>query len=224
MRVASVNLNKGLNGPRRPRFDAWLQNVDPDVLLVQEPVGVGTGPPQALGPLLLVEGNDLVAAYVAPSFRAAAEFLEERWLRVQVDAWTFDDVYLPHESKTGRQTFFERLAQKPARHRLIVGDFNMAPRPKDGTYGDQESTWTGARERTAFSRLLQSGLLDLGESDPHRFTFEKLNRGAWSRFRCDLALLSKGERTEAVYTSDPGVREAASGFTDHSAIIVDLGA
>lgn len=221
MRIASINTNKGLSGDGLFGLEAWLDKGRPDILLIQEPIAASASLPTALAGLALVSGNHFVAAYAVDTLGVDAVLVEDRWLRAAVDRWILDNVYFPHESKTERQHFFERLTEKPAEGRLIVGDFNMAPRPEDGRYGDSESAWTGARERKAFGALLKSGLVDLGEADPHHFTFQRRNKGEWTRFRCDLALVTAPPHG-VTYQSDPMVRNPTVGFTDHSALIVDL--
>jgi exonuclease III len=221
MRIVSINANKGLNGGRRADLEAWLDIQRPRVLMLQEPVALSATLPVALAGLPLVAGNALVAVYALGHLDATTELVDERWLRLHIDSWTLDDVYLPYESSSGRQRFLERLAQRPAPRRLILGDFNLAPRAVDGRYGDEESAWTSSRERKAFAALLATGLVDLGVSDPHEYTFVRRNHGKWTRFRCDLALLSASEKG-AAYWSDATVRNPTLGFTDHSAIVVDL--
>ncbi len=137
------------------------------------------------------------------------------------DDLVIDNVYLPYDSKTARKHQIEGLANRPNSPRLVLGDFNMAPRPQDGRFGAGESNWTGVGERRAFDALLLTGLVDLGASDPPEFTFERLNQGCWSRFRCDLALASTGLGDGVTLTVDSGTR-SPTGFTDHSALIVDL--
>jgi len=220
VRLVSLNTNKGLNGDRRELLDPWLRTVGADVLAVQEPVAVGKDPPARINDLVLAGGNDCVAVYFSPSVVGSTEIIDERWLRARIGDLVLDNVYLPYESKTARQKLFERLALRPAQRRLIVGDFNMAPRPEDGRYGDSESAWTGARERRAFQAILAGGLSDLTASLPPEFTFERWNRGDWTRFRCDLALATASVRGMA--SGDHSVRAPKLGFTDHSAVVVDL--
>jgi hypothetical protein len=106
---------------------------------------------------------------------------------------------------------------------VVLGDFNLAPRQQDGLYGDKPSRYTARWEREAFEALLNSaGLLDATATDGEpEFTFERRQGGKPIRFRCDLALLSKSVGGTAQVTYDHSVR-ARDGFTDHSAVIVDL--
>ena len=220
MRLVSLNTNKGLNGDRRSAFDRWLTEIDPNAVLIQEPVAKDAALPAALGNLVLVGGNHFVAAYASRAIAPTSELIEDRWLRAKLGNLSIDNLYLPHESKTARQTLMERVAARPADGRLVVGDFNMAPRPMDGRYGDAESSWTGARERGAFEALLATGLNDLTADEPPEFTFQRRNKGEWTRFRCDLALGSS--ELGATARADHRPRNPTVGFTDHSAVIVDI--
>jgi hypothetical protein len=49
------------------------------------------------------------------------------------------------------QILAERL---PIGDNVVLGDFNLAPRPVDGIYGTSPSRFTSARERRAFAELL----------------------------------------------------------------------
>src|SRR5262249_46530839 len=100
-----------------------------------------------------------------------------------------------------------------------------APRPEDGLYGDQPSTWTGEGERRALRHLLtKNDLVDLyllhPTADP--FTFEKRNQGKMTRFRCDLALVDRdiAQLQGTHLLIDHGTRRGLGSFTDHSGLVV----
>jgi exonuclease III len=227
VKIASVNLNKGLLAHRRTRLDAWLARTGPDLALFQEPITESGSLPSMVAGLELVDGNHLVAAYARAKGNWKATFQRERWQRLSghpESPLLIDNVYLPHELPTLRQGCLDTLASSDQGPRLVVGDFNMAPRPEDGRHGERESHWTGVGERAAFVRLLASGLRDLGSVGVPEFTFERLNRGAVNRFRCDLALLSSSVGYRSFMT-DHSTRlraDSATEFTDHSGIIVEL--
>ena len=124
---------------------------------------------------------------------------------------------LRREHLEGLCEIIHSLNHQPA---LIAGDFNMAPRPEDGWYGDDYSKFTSKGERTAFSNLLrQFNLQDKGEHQEWEATFERLNRGKMNRFRCDLALVSENAPGMWSLKYDHNFRKK-SGMSDHSALII----
>ena len=222
MRIVSLNAKKGLNGSRGTALGGWLEPKEAGLLLVQEPISARGKLPNQLAGLQLIGGNHYVAAYARGEKDEGADLIDERWLRLEREDVTLDNVYLPHETSGARKDFLDRLVARPTPQRLIVGDFNLAPRPVDGRYGDEESTWTGVGERTAFSALLETGLVDLGAVDEPEFTFQRRNKGKWTRFRCDLALMTETLAERAALETVHRPRNPSLGFTDHSALIVEV--
>ncbi|MFF3358149.1 methyltransferase domain-containing protein [Streptomyces sp. NPDC002917] len=106
---------------------------------------------------------------------------------------------------------------------LVCGDFNLAPRPEDGLFGEETSTFTTEAERQALQQLTQvADLIDTTADEAPVFTFERIFNGKPSRFRCDLALLSDHLTATTTVTVDASVRSGPKGFTDHSALLIDL--
>jgi exonuclease III len=131
------------------------------------------------------------------------------------------NVYLPAGASRERADMMNRLRNDvlPPFHpiSLMVGDFNLAPTPEDGWYGPEISTWTKGYERQEFLDLQVScGLQDLGLSEPWSATFERMNSGKLTAFRCDLALADESMWKWVDYIHD--LRK--SGKTDHSGILV----
>lgn len=232
VRFASINLNKGLNTPqRRQDFERWLDVWSPDVLLVQEPCAAGR-PPTTLGDHTLLGGNLRVAIYALRSLHLDVPQEHDPSIQeLRVDGTRVFNAYFPHEGRGERATLFRKLRELTAPHRtLVFGDFNMAPRPEDGRYGDDEAKkWTGVDERRALHELLDGrGMVDVFvERAPavEPYTFEKLNRGKWSRFRCDFVLATRdlSSPTETALYIAHDTRRGAQSFTDHSAIVLELG-
>lgn len=222
MRVASINMNRGVS-TRRDKLEAWLQCVGADVLCVQEPATNASSLPDSIGSMARVSGSERVAVWTREGIERAFEWMSEHWVRALIAGWTIDAVYLPAKGKMKRAAEIKALTRARTERRLIVGDFNMAPRPEDGLKNGDISDWTGVRERHAFEKLVASGMVDLGVDDPHRFTFVNRAVEGDSRHRCDLALVSSESRAGTTYRSDPTVQSGAGRFTDHSAILVELG-
>lgn len=171
---------------------------------------------------------EFVAAtrYVLTASHSKAEvaYSDERTLMTIHDGMLIVNTYLDASSGKLRREHLEGLCEiidslnhQPA---LIAGDFNMAPRPEDGWYGDDYSKFTSKGERTAFGNLLsQFNLQDKGEHQEWEATFERLNRGKMNRFRCDLALVSENVAGMWILKYDHNFRKK-SGMSDHSALIL----
>ncbi len=233
MRLASINLQKGLNTKaRRESFERWLEAWDPDLLLIQEPCAHGGQLPQSIGDYRLIGGNTFVATYSAIGVNPPSTvLLDERIQQAELGGVTVCNAYFPHESKGARAQLFRLVAERlnpGEKGALVLGDFNMAPRPEDGRFGEDEAkNWTGSGERSALKALLaEHDLVDLfvdrgPEVEP--FTFERMNAGKMTRFRCDFVLasleLSKAAETALFIVHDS--RRGKHAFTDHSAIVLD---
>jgi hypothetical protein len=101
----------------------------------------------------------------------------------------------------------------------------MAPRKIDGLYGGKVSDYTKQYERILFNSLLEKlNVVDLftEKNTETEYTFERMNRGKLTQFRCDLALLDKELVAGSTISLDHEVRKGKERFTDHSAVIVDL--
>ena len=67
----------------------------------------------------------------------------------------FHSVHLDPYGVTTRVEQFQILAERlPNGANVVLGDFNLAPRPVDGIYGASPSRFTSAGERRAFAELL----------------------------------------------------------------------
>lgn len=225
MRIVSVNLNQRLGRvSSRRAVEAWLADQRPDLLLTQEPWRP-EGKPISLGGFHLVQATPHLATWVAREVaKPQASIMDPRWQILKLPSLTIHNIYLSPYSSRARTEILNCLAEQlhadqPA---VVLGDFNLAPRPSDGLFGDSPSLFTKSAERHAFRELLESAkLVDLTSGTTPEFTFERVQKGKLIRFRCDLGLLSACLADKSVARYDHAVR-AADGFTDHSAIIVDL--
>jgi exonuclease III len=229
MKLASINLRKRANDPpTAAALRAWLAIVCSTILIIQEATAHTATLPSKLADLDLVAGNAQVACWARQGAALTAEVTAIPAVVVEASSVLICGTYLSAYSSA------ERVRQLHAlRHLLLersqpivlMGDFNLAPMAPDGRYGGEESKWTSAAERAALAKLVSEiGLVDLttccrlGEQ---HFTFERINKGKWTRFRCDLAFAPDGPSFAARYDHD--VRTGSHAFTDHSACIVDLG-
>lgn len=227
MRIVSINLNQRLSNERtRSRFERWLQPLKPDLLLAQEPWRPACFSRPSLTGYRLAVATPLMAAWIRPdSTEPRIEDGSERRQLFQFPGLAVHHVYLsPHSSKERREQLSALTHSiTPEGNNVVVGDFNLAPRPQDGLFGDKPSSFTARSEREAFEALLiAAGLLDAtAKTGEPEFTFERWQSGKPIRFRCDLALLSASLQGTARVIYDHSVR-SDDGFTDHSALIVDL--
>ncbi len=228
LRLASLNLRKRLNDPKTlGAMQRWLVRVDPEVLLLQEAVGPGAGLPPKIVDMDLVAGDGHVACWAKQKVVRLIRYSDIPAVFVESDSTLICCIYLSAYSSRVRVRQLDALRcslMDNAKPLVLVGDFNLAPMPMDGRYGDDESKWTSAGERAALTRLLaEIGLVDLTTCvrlGGQQYTFERINKGKWTRFRCDLAFATEGNAFVARY--DHEVRSGSNAFTDHSACIVDL--
>ncbi len=222
--LASLNLNRGMTtDPRGGLFRAWLDDLRPDVLMLQE-----TQAPHArvLGTLDDYErvcgttGSTVWRRAGGPPVAVVQD--RETWgqtIRLDGDVLVHHVHLAPSSGSERAAQLADLAALDPGRMKVVVGDFNLAPRPEDGVFGDSPSTFTSASERRALAGLVAGqGLCDILACRPPEFTFHRRVRGRSSAFRCDLALVDRRlPHTYAAY--DHSVRPRIS---DHSAIVLSI--
>jgi SAM-dependent methyltransferase/exonuclease III len=229
MNLISLNANKRLaSQAMRQRIATWAVSSQADVLLTQEPFTSNTSAPDAIGPYLHVGGNSKVAYWNHERWRASAPTLYTDYcMQIDMGYIRVLQVYLDAYRQTTRATQLEYLLSvvrsDQLRPTIIVGDFNLAPRPRDGLFGGYPSEFNSDIDRLPFYKLLEQGdLVDLGgEGEGVDYTIERLRQGNAMQFRCDLVLASKHVLAEIHWRYDHSVREPG-GLTDHSAILIDL--
>lgn len=233
MRIASVNANKRLSSSvASERALRWIDSTRPDLLLLQEPFPLRSQPPMMLGDAIYVAHNKYSAIYAVPSrVRILNVELPERCLAVQTGGTVFVNTYLsPYRSavRTREIDLLRAAIQNVSRSSvLFVGDFNLAPSAADGLIGEKQSKWTSGAERTALASLMRDCLLvDLlcpALCGTQEYSIERVLNGEEVRFRCDLALASNGILSRTVAKYDHTVRLGAEPWTDHSAIVIEVG-
>lgn len=211
MQIATWNVNS-LN-VRLPHVLAWLENNSVDVLALQEtkltdekfPVeelaeagyrSLFSGQPTYNGVALLARSEPADPVTGIPDFNDE----QKRVLAATVDGVRIVDVYCPNggdldtDKYAYKLDWFARLrdylAEELARHdRLVLlGDFNVAPRPEDTHDPDK---WEGRilcspPERAALQSLLELGLTDTwrlfdDREGRRRFTWWDYRNGGWAR-------------------------------------------
>ncbi len=229
MRVASVNLNKRIGGTTaRNRLLRWLAGNDIALLLAQEPWRPAGRAPVHLDGYCAIGGTDSVFAWIHERFKApASRQLAPHWQRIELGYLAVHQIYLNAHAQAARAAQLHQLqagmraeGDRPA---LVVGDFNLAPRPHDGLFDGHPSSFNSDTDRRPFQALLGACLLhDTTASDPPEFSVVRSARGKHWEFRCDLALVSDYLAPSAPVTYDHGVRTDGTAFTDHSAVLIDL--
>ncbi|MFB6529882.1 methyltransferase domain-containing protein [Streptomyces sp. NPDC056399] len=229
MLLASVNLNKRLGAAgARSNLAAWLREHRVKVLLAQEPFKPVDRTPPAIGGFAFAGGDGGLAVWVSEDLLRPQVSSPRPWVqRVELEWLVVLQVHLDAYTSTNRAAQLAELREmavaEQGRPLLICGDFNLAPRPEDGMFGDDPSNFTGEAERTALRHLMQgASLVDTTADEVPAFTFERVFSGKLSRFRCDLALLSDHLAATTTVTADASVRTAPGAFTDHSALLLEL--
>lgn len=230
MRVASLNLNKRLRTESaRSRLYQWLTEQEVSLLLTQEPWNAANPEVPTLSGFRPIGGNHLVFAWVDERLALPpCTILGSWWQRLEVGHVAVHNVYLDAYSQRRRATQLMELknglVREGDRPVLVVGDFNLAPRPGDGLFNGTPSTFNSERDRVPFRELLtRIRLHDLtGMSPPAEFTIERRYDGRSSAFRCDLVLLSDYLAPTVTTAYDHSVRIGKRRFTDHSASLIEL--
>jgi hypothetical protein len=227
--LASVNLNKRLGAAgARSNLAAWLREHGVRAVLAQEPFKPADRTPPALGGFTFAGGDGHLAVWISEDLAPPAISSPRTWVqRIELEWLVVLQVHLDAYTGTSRAAQLGELAVMAAaedgRPLLICGDFNLAPRPEDGLFGEETSTFTTDAERQILRQLMgSSGLVDTTADAVPVFTLERVFSGKPSRFRCDLALLSDHLTATTTVTSDAAVRSGPKAFTDHSALLIDL--
>lgn len=229
MRLASINLNKRLGNPTvRARLAGWLQDKRVDVLVVQEPWKPDNRDPLPIAGFRQVDGDGRLCAWIAerwetPSSSRPHDFAQ----RVELSWLVVLGIYLDAYATTTRSFQLSELgsilAAEDGRPAVVVGDFNLAPRPADGLTDGRPSHFNNATDRIPFQHLIDgAGLIDATAGVIPEFTIERQRSGKQIQFRCDLALIPRHLMSAVAVTHDHITRDKQIGFTDHSAILIDL--
>jgi SAM-dependent methyltransferase len=229
MLVASLNLNKRIGGTTaRSRLLHWLDRNNIALLLAQEPWRPAGRAPVHLDGFRAIGGTDRVFAWIRERFEIPpCQQLAPHWQRLELGYLAVHHAYLGAHAQAARAAQLHQIqaaisadGDRPA---LVVGDFNLAPRPHDGLFDGHPSSFNADTDREPFHALLAACLLhDTTAGDPPEFSVVRSARGKRWQFRCDLALLSDYLAPSVTVTYDHQVRTGAASFTDHSALLIDL--
>ncbi|MEU1863687.1 endonuclease/exonuclease/phosphatase family protein [Streptomyces gardneri] len=167
MLLASVNLNKRVGAAgARANLAAWLREHRVKVLLAQEPFKPADRTPPAIGGFTFAGGDGGLAVWVSEDLLPPRVSSPRPWVqRVELEWLVVLQIHLDAYTSTNRATQLAELAEmvvaEQERPLLVCGDFNLAPRPEDGMFGDDPSSFTSEAERAALRHLIQgAGLVD----------------------------------------------------------------
>lgn len=232
MRIISINLNKRLGVAKAAHsLETWLQQRACDVLLVQEPWSRTRDSATTIRGYKAIGGTSSVFAWIKNHYAMPAiSQYRVNWQQIVLNYINVHNVYLSAYSSSKRAAELAELHNEVMKNEnsplLIVGDFNLAPRPEDGLVGDKISSWTSVNERNVLNDLLScQGLIDMTAPDRSgkvEYSIERIRAVYSTAFRCDLALVTDyiADGVAAVY--DHSTRTGAAAFTDHSALIIDV--
>ncbi len=225
MRILCLNANRSA-----ARLSGHAAGHEADIVVLQEWADHredrSATASEALGGLGSVEATRYLATASADDMAVAHS--SDRVLVTRHPQGMVVNTYLPSDGRAGSRAehlkgLSELLSSLGERPVVVAGDFNMAPRPEDGWYGRNHSKYTKEVERAALQALLgEHGLTDLGAGQRWEATFERMNRGKLTSFRCDLALVRQEDSTEWSLAYDHRYR-LDDGMSDHSALVLDIG-
>lgn len=228
-RVASINLNKRVSNERwHSQVLAWLADQKVDLVLTQEPAKANHLIPRQLGSFVAVGGNSRVFVWRHDGLQVPIRMeTGEYWQILRVNDLTLCSIYLDSKAPKARAAQLYDLLTMLAvvsAPLIISGDFNIAPTPEDGRYGGAASPFNNETDRAPLRHLIQELQLvdkrsDFGRRD---YTVVRSQLGKLVQFRCDLALVSRSIEAYVQLSYDHLVRDPAVGFTDHSALVLDI--
>jgi len=223
MRVLSLNCNRNSS-----RILNEISNQNADVFLLQEWVSHKTDQSGRVSEILDGLGHLTATRYLVTGSKEKHEILHisERILITQHKLFVMVNTYFPAGKTSDRNMHFEELntviEELDLPPTIIAGDFNLAPKERDGWFGSEFSKFTKNSERVNFNNLLDvHGLTDIGDNLEWSPTFERLIKGKSSRFRCDLILIQNNIVANSKMWYEHKFRIEKK-MSDHSALILEV--
>jgi len=234
MKIATWNVNS--MKVRLPHVVEWLQNHEPDVLVLQEIKQLTENFPtealQEIGYHSIASGqktyNGVAVISKNPATDAITDFPDiddpqRRILASTVDGIRIVDLYIPNGSEVGSEKYEYKLnwlkslrnflEAEMQRHEnvVVLGDFNIAP--ADADVYDPEK-WGDAilcspPERQALAELFNLGLTDVFRKFEHpEGTF------SWWDYRAAGFRRNAGLRIDLILTSDGMTERCKASYVD----------
>ena len=234
MKIATWNVNS--MNVRQSQVFEWLQNHEPDVLVLQEIKQLTEKFPaealQEIGYHSIASGqktyNGVAVVSKTPPNDPATDIPglddpQRRVLATTIDGLRVVNLYVPNGSEVGSEKYAYKLAWLAALRKLlkaelkqhdnlvVLGDFNIAP--ADADVYDPEK-WGDAilcspQERAALGKLIDLGLTDVfREFDQPESTF------SWWDYRAAGFRRNAGLRIDLILTSASMTRRCTACYVD----------
>ena len=234
MKIATWNVNS--MNVRKPHVLEWLQNHDPDVLVLQEIKQVTekfpAEPLQELGYHSIASGqktyNGVAVISKTPANDPVTDFPDLDDPQRRVLATTIGDVrvvdlYIPNGSEVGSEKYDYKLnwlkslrafleAEMRQHESLVVlGDFNIAPADED-VYDPEK--WGEAILCSPPERQALRGLINLGLTDVFRRFDQPEGTFSWWDYRAAGFRRNAGLRIDLILTSQSMTKRCTASYVD----------
>jgi len=234
MKVVTWNVNS--IRVRLPQVLDWLKANGPDVVCLQETKTVDDDFPaedfRSLGYNVIANGQKTYNGVATLSRASQTDVIRElpglvdpqrRFLASSIGAVRVVNVYVPNGEAVGTDKYQYKLGWlsaltrhiaellKQFRRILVLGDFNIAPEPRDV---HDPALWEGRvlfsdREREALNTLMQAGLIDTFR----RFE-QPANSFSWWDYRQGGFRRNHGLRIDHILASDTQARACRACYID----------
>ena len=234
MKVATWNVNS--MNVRLPHVLEWLQNHEPDVLVLQEIKQLTEKfPVDALAELgyhSIASGQKTYNGVAVVSKTAPADPVtdfpgfddpQRRVLAVTIDGMRIVDLYVPNGSEVGSEKYRYKLdwlaslkdflADEMRQHEnlVVLGDFNIAPADED-VYDPEK--WGDAILCSPLEREALGKLLDLGLSDVFRNFEQPEGTFSWWDYRAAGFRRNAGLRIDLILASASMAARCTASYVD----------
>jgi exodeoxyribonuclease-3 len=234
MKIATWNVNS--MKVRLPHVVEWLQNHEPDVLVLQEikqlTENFPTAALQEIGYHSIASGqktyNGVAVISKSPATNPVTDFPDlddpqRRILASTVDGIRIVDLYIPNGSEVGSEKYEYKLnwlqslrnflEAEMQRHEnvVVLGDFNIAP--ADADVYDPEK-WGDAILCSPLERQALGKLFDLGLTDVFRKFEHPEGTFSWWDYRAAGFRRNAGLRIDLILTSDSMTERCKASYVD----------
>jgi exodeoxyribonuclease-3 len=234
MKIATWNVNS--MNVRLPHVLEWLQNHEPDVLVLQEIKQLSENfPADALAELgyhSIANGQKTYNGVAVISKTAPVDPVTElpgfedpqrRVLATTIDGLRVVDLYVPNGSEVGSEKYAYKLEWLASlrdflddeirmhENLVVLGDFNIAPADMD-VYDPEK--WGDAILCSPLEREALSRLLDLGLSDIFRKFDQPESTFSWWDYRAAGFRRNAGLRIDLILTSASMTARCTASYVD----------